>query len=461
MSDNDTINEELRSALESAADHCSEKEDFFWYAEVELAPKYPSKCKSFIMNAATEAWERAESCEETEKDESQEKPGIKQGKLLTLDKSNSPMNCNKTNVNVKSTSPAILNNELYIDLSTVPLTEPQYCIADFLPFGAISMIYGNGGQGKSYLALYLAVLVSAGRPFLNMAINKGKVLYCDYELSQEIQRQRLERICNGLTINASSLTNSLFYLAPGTQDNVPPNLTKLIPIIKKGVFDLIIIDSIGAALTGDPEAARDICPLFQNLRELGTVVLTDHQPKLQKGDKASEKTPFGSVYKFNLSRNVWHLNAKQDEVNKLKCMLKHTKSNFSGLKKPIGLEFDFANDAFKVKQCELGFEFAEHLGIKEQIIMALEELGKATAEEIAEEAGQQLNSVKSTISTLIKDKKVEKTGEKKGRASIYQLSKRLNVKNKEVLNNVNLNVCSINDNVPVQTTKVISNNFEV
>lgn len=360
-------------------------------------------------------------------------------KLLTFRKGSKYSTRENANVNVKLISDTDFNVNLnalpYISLGSLPLTEPSYLIENFLPSDCISLIYGDGGQGKSYLSLYLAVLIAIGKPFLGMVVKKGKLLYLDFELSPELQRQRLERICKGLSIEPACLANNLFYLAPGIQDNIPANLTELIPVVNEDDFDLIIIDSIGAALTGDPEAARDICRLFQQIRELGTVLLLDHQAKKQKGDKASEKTPFGSAYKFNLSRNVWHLNAKPSEDNTLNCLLRHTKSNFSALRESLGLSFRFDNGAFTIETYEPGPEFSEHLSLKDQIIIALSELGEATAKEIAEEAGLELNSVKATITILKREGKVEDTSKKKGNASVYSL----NVKNKEDLINVNTN----------------------
>ncbi len=315
------------------------------------------------------------------------------------------------NFNINSTTP--VNNE-YIFLPRVPLTEPQFLIEDFLTSDCINLVYGNGGMGKSYLALYIAVLVASGKSFLGNVVKKGKVLYVDFELSPELQRQRLERICKGLDIDPNSFNpTDLLYITP-------INLSEFIPTILNHQMDLIIIDSIGAGLSGDPEAARDICGLFQQLRQLGTVLLLDHQSKMQKGDRANTKTPFGSVYKFNLSRNIYHLNAVQGEDNKLNCLLKHTKCNFSALRQPIGLEFDFSQSSFVVNKCEPGLEFVEHLGVKEQIIVALRELGKATAQEIADEAGLELGSARAKISLLKKAGEIEEVG-KEGHASIYSL----------------------------------------
>ncbi len=310
----------------------------------------------------------------------------------------------------------------YISLSTYPLTKMSYLVEDFLPNGCISMIYGDGGQGKSYLALYLAILVASGKSFLSKTVKRGKVLYADFELSPELQRQRLEKTCKGLNIEPSLLSDNLHYLAPGSQDNVPTSLMELIPAIKNEGFDLIVIDSIGAALTGDPEAARDICKLFQQLRELGTVLLLDHQAKKQKGDKARDKTPFGSVYKTNLSRNVWHLSAIPEKgEDTLDCLLKNTKCNFSALSEDLGLSLRFDNGMFKIEACEIDIKFLEHLGVKEQIIIALSNLKEATAAEIAEGADLNLGTVKSKMSLLIKEGKVKNTGKKEGRAHIYTI----------------------------------------
>jgi archaellum biogenesis ATPase FlaH len=337
---------------------------------------------------------------------------------------------NVVDVNFKSSRSVLSNSPErtfetlpYVDLTTVPLTEMSYLIEDFIPAGCVSMIYGDGGQGKSYFALYLSVLIAAGKSFAGKFVNKkDKVLYLDFELSAELQKQRLERICKGLSIESSSLTTNLLYLSPGTQDNVPSNLTELIPSIKKDSFDLIVIDSIGAALSGDPEAAKDICRLFQQLRQLGAVLLLDHQSKKQSGDRARDKTPFGSVYKTNLSRNVWHLNSVSSEENKLNCLLSHKKSNFSALREPMGLEFGFGGNAFTVDKCEINSEFSEFLSTKEQVLNLYKELSDATAKEIAEELGIELGKIKPRISDLTKQGKLEKTKEKRDGMTVYKSS---------------------------------------
>lgn len=353
-------------------------------------------------------------------------------KTLTFKKTDKPATCDNTNVNVNVNSIASVNNVQFVKLDSIPLTEINYLVEDFLVDGVLSMVYGDGGVGKSYFALLLGVLVALGRSLLDRTVVPGRVLYIDYELSAELQRQRLERILRGLGVGS---VDNLFYLSPGVDGESPNNLMDLIPIIKEDNFDLIIIDSMGAALIGDPEAAKDICSLFQQLRQLGTVLLLDHQSKKQKGDKSRDKTPFGSAYKYNLTRNIWHLNSQQEGDYRLNCLLRHTKSNLTSKKPDLGITFNFENGALLVSSYEPGLEFGEHLTLKQKILLALNEL-EATAETIAETTGEDLASIKAKISLLKKQGIVSDTGRKQGRALIYELT---NV-NECNTRNVNVNV---------------------
>lgn len=357
------------------------------------------------------------------------------------------------NVNVNVSISTNINNDetIFFPLINYPVTEMSYLIEEFLPSGCISMIYGDGGQGKSYLALYIGVSIALGKSFIGKAVKEGKVLYIDFELSAEIQRNRLDKIINGLKIVPEKILN-LIYLSPGTQDDIPSTLKELIPFIKNDKFDLIIIDSIGAALNGDPESARDICRLFQQLRQLGTVLILDHQTKKQKGDKSRDKTPFGSVYKTNLSRNVWHLSKISTPDKKVvKCLLKNTKNNFSSGKDDIGISFIFENGALYLKTCEIDEEFEEFLSIKDKILNLLKDRPEGlTSEEIAVNIDENLSSIKTNISYLKKNGEIEVVG-KEGRALRYAMP---NVVNNSSTSNLNINVHRSNS--PEQKTKNVS-----
>lgn len=305
-------------------------------------------------------------------------------------------------------------------LSSFPLREVSYLIEDFIPSGFISTIFGDGGQGKSYLTLYIAALLSIGHPFLGRDVKESKVLYVDYELSDLVQRGRLDKIANGLGVSVESFGENLQYLTPGL-NGITSSLREIISLLRRESFDLVVIDSTGAAFEGDPESARDVCNLLQELRALGSVVLLDHQSKKQRGDKSGDKSVFGSVYKQNLSRNVWHLNSVPLGENTLKCVLRHRKTNLSYINSPIYLELIFNEDSFIVNESEPGIELMDHLSSKELILLSLEELKEATAKEIAEDTDIMEGTVKNNISKLKIEGKIEDTGRKAGKASIYRI----------------------------------------
>jgi RecA-family ATPase/DNA-binding transcriptional ArsR family regulator len=310
----------------------------------------------------------------------------------------------------------------FIKLADMPKPSSiQYVVEDILPADYITLWFGDGGQGKSYLALALACSIAADRRFLNRETVAGLVVYIDFELNQTEQARRAYKVARGFGLTRPP--DNLYYLAPGIQDGVTNSLEKLIEKLKQAITSLkpalIIIDSLGAALEGDPESARDVCRLFQQLRKLGTVLVIDHQSKLLSGDKYKEKTAFGSVYKQNLSRNIWQLQVIDNQPGELTLIMRHKKSNFGPLHEPIGLVARF-DDSFTLQETALGVEFAEHLGTKEQVIAALRELKQATAKAIAEELELNLGTVRNTLTSLKKAGKVKEVG-KDRQAPVYTL----------------------------------------
>lgn len=326
-------------------------------------------------------------------------------------------------INNKTTT--LLPGLSYKRLTSYQLTELKYRVKDILPDGVVSLIYGDGGNGKTTLALDLAVGVATGGAFLGKATTQGRVLFVDFEQGGQAHHRNLVKACKGRAVDVEDIGDNLLYIAPGDDDDAPPSMSAVLPLLMqdKDNFDLIIIDSIGAALEGDQEAASDICKFFQQLRRLGTVLVIDHQPKTNSGDKASDKKPFGSVYKVNLSRNVWHLNATSDrETMTLNGVLTHKKSNFSALQEAVGVSVCFADGEIKVTAGEPRAEFTEHLPGKTRMRLALKVLGEATTEKLADEAGLALSTAKSYMSDFIKQGDVIATGKKVGRADAYKLN---------------------------------------
>ena len=107
-------------------------------------------------------------------------------------------------------------------------------------------------------------------------------------------------------------------------------------------IDLLILDSLGMALSGSFNDGDVVVELFQIIRRLKcTTLIIDHQAK---AEGSSEQGPIGSTYKKALARSVWEI--RKAEGDGFRIGLYHRKSNRGRLHKPIGFEIDVDEDPY-------------------------------------------------------------------------------------------------------------------
>jgi RecA-family ATPase len=280
------------------------------------------------------------------------------------------------------------------------------------------------GQGKSYIGLHIACCVATGKQFLGKGVQQGNALYVDFELDEAEQARRAYKVARGLGLEKPP--EGLFYFSPLTQENTVSSLNSIIHALAKVVEEhditLTVIDSFGAAVSGDPESAKDVTALFRELRRLGTVLILDHQSKSKTGERYKDKTAFGSVYKQNMSRNIWQLqrNPEPDTTeDEITLALFHKKSNFGPLRETIYVKATFTK-AFTLEKTEPDVTFADSLSAKDRVLIAFMGRSKATAEQVANDTELALKTVKNSITALKKEGKLTPTGEKDGQANFYK-----------------------------------------
>lgn len=297
------------------------------------------------------------------------------------------------------------------------LREPSpatWTVDGLIPEGHISLLYGDGGQGKSYIAMAIAECIATGRPIAGRPTEKGRVLFIDYELSEDEQVRRAYQVARGLGLDAPP--PGLDYLNP---EGI--SLAEVAARLKDHNYSLLVLDSMGAAMRGDMESARDVVPVFHALKPLGTVLLVDHQPKRGSADKYSSMTAFGSVFKSNLARSVFQLQKGGASIDGgLLLTLRHKKCNFARLSEPIGLRAEFGH-AFTVNVEEIPLDAEEGLGPDDRILNALATLAPATAAEIADTTQMPGSTVRGRLAELKKQGVVKPDG-KRGRSIIYKLA---------------------------------------
>lgn len=273
---------------------------------------------------------------------------------------------------------------------------PAYIVYPLILKNQISLVFGNGGVGKSTLALLLSVYAQGAKGNLGIQAQQSvqSVLYLDYETDKDAILWQFKNILAGMESNG--------YTLQYRKCSIP--LAEDIENIKQVVWQtnagLVIVDSVGAACGSDLNEAHTANSLTLALRSLNTTcLLISHTSK----EKQNKKTPYGSVYFYNNARNIWEVK-KMQEAGKDEILigLFHRKANLSKLHKPIGLKFIYLEDKIEVRRQDINEveEFAKEISLKERIISLLKEKGLLTATEIAEHLGVDPHEVRSRLSEL-------------------------------------------------------------
>ena len=228
-----------------------------------------------------------------------------------------------------------------------------YRLTPLLAEGHPNMVFGDGGVGKSMVALWLATMVTEGMqtPF---ECRSGNVLYLDWEMDAADAHGRLSMIADGMGLPGPP---RLFYRR--CAGRLVDDVEQLSETVASKDIALVIVDSAVPACGGNPNEPESVQLLFYGLRQLGvTSMILAHVSKASVGGGALS-SPYGSVFWSNLSRNVWQAR-KEQEVgdDSIVVTLWHRKTNVGALLAPVTLGITFA-PRFSVERVSE----AEHLAL--------------------------------------------------------------------------------------------------
>jgi AAA domain/NrS-1 polymerase HBD domain len=303
----------------------------------------------------------------------------------------------------------------------------RYLLKDLVLAAYVTLLYGDGGVAKSLLALALAVAIAGdSKEWLGREVESCPVLYMDFELDSEEQARRVYQLCRGQGLTTPP--DDLLYMS-ALGHPASEAFTAALEACKEHGVGLMVVDSLGPALQGDAEAARDVIGFFQKsiepFRAEGIAILIiDHQSRLQAGQSYQSKGAFGSVFKTNLARSVIQAQATERGEGTLTVRLRQKKHNFGPLAQPFGVKLSFLEEAVSLEAVELdASELAEEatLNATERVKLALEN-GPAYPWEIAEHTGLAVKTVKNVLTGLRKQEVVEPTGEVENRTEQVRLS---------------------------------------
>jgi len=188
-----------------------------------------------------------------------------------------------------------------------------------------SMIFGAGGDGKSYVALACAASLAGGLGLLDFTPARAmRVAYLDWEWRPEEHARRLRQLVgDGLRLPG------LFHFQ--CRRPLATIIDGLAVKFKRYGIEYAIVDSVGLACGGPPEKSEIATQYGAALRQLNVGTLSVAHIN-RSGDTMM---PFGSVYFHNLMRSTWFLKRVQSPSQTLSFEMHNRKSNSAERAAPI------------------------------------------------------------------------------------------------------------------------------
>jgi hypothetical protein len=224
----------------------------------------------------------------------------------------------------------------------LPERVQRWSVEGWIPQGQITVLCGDGGTGKSYLAL--ALVVSG---LLDRAITPRwhvrpirRALYLDWESDRSEQAARLWGL--GEALHSQPAAGRLLHRT--MRRPLRDEIVAVRAEVARQEVDFVVADSLGPACGPEPESADAAVTTLLALRSLAvTVLCIAHVSKQSAGTKAPAR-PFGSVYVQNLARSVIEARRSeaegQDETD-YTVSLYHRKSNHGRLCPLSAFRFSF------------------------------------------------------------------------------------------------------------------------
>ena len=305
----------------------------------------------------------------------------------------------------------ILEQACYLVVEAHRTGVPAIHLADHTPPDALSMriapilqehqttlFFGEGDSLKSFMAAYLSVLTTTGKPAVGLSPEPGNILYLDYETDVDTFWNRISMITSGLKI---AIPEGIYYrpMIEAFTDEFP----RVNALVMEHEIALVVIDSAAPA-TIAPESATAVTSFFRSLRALGTTnLVVAHMTKSAKGDY-----PFGSTFWRNLPRSNFRITADRADED-VAISLTNTKSNNGKRLQPLGYKFTFGENAIAKEAVTVEMvrprdypELAENVSWRVRIAGVLKR-GALTQKEITDElkniSGKEVTA--QTISTTV------------------------------------------------------------
>jgi hypothetical protein len=221
------------------------------------------------------------------------------------------------------------------------LTDPPLIEAD-----GQSIHFGDGGSLKSWEALALGASLQAGRSYIEgIDIRESRrVGYLDWEWSARRHRRRLQQL-------TGPDMPDLAYLR--CTRPLHDERDRVRRFVRDYRLDFLIVDSVGLACGGEPEAAEVATRFANTFAGLAPAGLGIAHVTKAAADKPPDK-PFGSAYWHNSARRTWYARlASEEGAAQAIVGMYNRKANDGPLARPLALAFGFTPERVTIRTVDL------------------------------------------------------------------------------------------------------------
>jgi hypothetical protein len=223
------------------------------------------------------------------------------------------------------------------------LVELGYVIDRWVLLGRPTVVYGDGSSAKTYAVQRMMASVATGSDYCGFSVQRGAVLFIDYEDDEGTFRRRMGRVLRGMGLRESDRLPIHYWPAKGVplHDQIDAIKAK----VERDGIVMVVIDAAADACGGEPEKADVTLRFFNALSKLPQGVarlVIAHITNAAAGGDGIVERPFGSTYWRNRPGLLWFVMRQQeDESDVIDQGWYNTKANDDRKSRPMGMQITF------------------------------------------------------------------------------------------------------------------------
>jgi hypothetical protein len=227
--------------------------------------------------------------------------------------------------------------------------ERKWTVKEWIPSGVVTGLYGDGGVGKTLLALQLQASMALGRKWLGVPVAQGRSLgvYCEDDLD-ELHRRR-DDIADAMECKIADLRDAVIWPRLG-EDNLLMTFSKsgkgettafhdeLLEVAREGRFKQVTFDTASDGFGGDENNRSQVRQFVQIAlgsiaRAInGAVILCAHPSRsgMETGRGDSGSTGWSNAFRSRLYIDVPRdENGRPDLTDQEARTLQRLKANYA------------------------------------------------------------------------------------------------------------------------------------